>query len=105
MATVVFEGSLPRSRAKRKGFYVGVSLLIVAIVLAGFMPSFVNMAVGAPRPWFMHVHGAIFLGWLALLVCQAVLAARGKIALHRRVGELGVAYGALVWMVVVMLWG
>jgi hypothetical protein len=103
MATVLFENSLPRARTKRKGFYVGVSLLIVAIVLAGFMPSFVNMAVGPPRPWFMHVHGAIFLGWLALLVCQAVLAARGKIALHRRVGEFGVAYGALVWMVGVMV--
>jgi hypothetical protein len=99
MATVLVEGSLPRSRTKRKGFYVGVSLLIVAIVLAGFAPSFINMAVGPPRPWFMHVHGAIYLGWLALLVCQAVLAARGKIALHRRVGNFGIAYGALVWVV------
>ena len=47
----------------------------------------------------MHAHGAIYLGWLALLVCQAVLAARGKIALHRRVGKFGIAYGALVWVV------
>ena len=99
MATILVEGSLPRSRKTRKGFYVGVSLLIVAIVLAGFAPSFVNMAVGPPRPWFMHAHGAIYLGWLALLVCQAVLAARGKIALHRRVGNFGIAYGALLWVV------
>ena len=98
MATVVGD-FLPQARAKRRGFYVGVSLLIVAIVLAGFMPSFVNMAVGPPRPWFMHLHGVIFLGWLALLVSQAVLAARGKIALHRRVGEFGIAYGALLWIV------
>jgi hypothetical protein len=99
MATVLVDGSLPRSRTKRKGFYVGASLLIVAIVLAGFAPSFINMAVGPPRPWFMHGHGAIYLGWLALLVCQAVLAARGKIALHRRIGNFGIAYGALVWVV------
>ena len=100
MATVVVEGSLPRSRAKtRTRFYVGMSLLIVAIVLAGFGPSFFNMATGAPRPWFFHLHGAVFLGWLALLVCQAVLGARGKIALHRRVGSFGVAYGALLWIV------
>jgi hypothetical protein len=99
MATVLVDGSLPRSRTRRKGFYVGVSLLIAAIVLAGFAPSFVSMAAGPPRPWFMHAHGAIYLGWLALLICQAVLAARGKIALHRRVGNFGIAYGALVWVV------
>ena len=99
MATVLVEGSLPRSRTRSKGFYVGVSLLIVAIVLAGFAPSFVNIAVGPPRPWFMHAHAAIYLGWLALLVCQAALAARGKIALHRRIGNLGIAYGALVCVV------
>jgi hypothetical protein len=99
MATVVVEGSVPRPRTARTRFYVGIALLIVAIVLAGFAPSFVNMAVGPPRPWFMHTHAAIYLGWLALLVCQAVLAARGKIALHRRVGNFGIAYGALVWIV------
>jgi len=100
MATVVVEGSLLRSRAKsRTGFYVGASLLIVAIVLAGFGPSFFNMAVGPPRPWFFHLHGAVFLGWLVLLVCQAVLGARGKIALHKRVGTFGVAYGALLFVV------
>jgi hypothetical protein len=103
MATVVVEGSLPRSRTRRKRFYVLASLLIVAVVLAGFGPSFVNMAVGPPRPWFLHAHGAIYLGWLALLVCQAVLAARGKIALHRRVGNFGIVYGALVWIVGVIV--
>lgn len=99
MATVIVEGSVPRSRRAPKRFYVGIALLIVAIVLAGFAPSFINMAVGPPRPWFLHVHAAIYLGWLALLVSQAVLAARGRIALHRRIGNFGIVYGALVWIV------
>ena len=99
MASVIIEGVPPRARAARSPFYVGVSLLIVAIVLAGFAPSFYLMAVdGRPRPWIMHVHAGVYLGWLALLVCQAVLAARGKIALHRRVGTFGIGYGALVWI-------
>ena len=35
-------------------------------------------------------------GWLALLISQTVLAARGRIAMHRRVGSFGIAYGVLV---------
>jgi hypothetical protein len=42
------------------------------------------------------VHAAVFLGWLALLIGQTVLAARGQIALHRRVGNVGIAYGIAV---------
>ncbi|HEY5551710.1 MAG TPA: hypothetical protein VIK52_07470 [Opitutaceae bacterium] len=98
MATVIIEGAPSRARSARS-FYVGVSLLIVAIVLAGFAPSFFGMAVlGQPKPWIIHVHAAVYLGWLGVLVSQAVLAARGKIAAHRRVGSFGIAYGGLVWV-------
>ena len=73
-------------------------------MLAGFAPSFYLMAVdGRPRPWIMHLHAAIYLGWLVLLVAQAVLAARGKIALHRRVGALGIYYAAVVWVIGVVV--
>jgi hypothetical protein len=100
MASVIVEGGVPRARAARSPFYVAVSLLIVAIVLAGFGPSFYRIAVTTqPLPWIMHVHGAIYLGWLALLVCQTVLAARGKIAAHRRVGAFGIGYAVLVWSI------
>ena len=98
MASVIVEGVPPRARAARSPFYVGASLYVVATVLAGFAPSFYLIAVdGRPRPWIMHLHAAVYLGWLALLVCQAVLAARGKIATHRRVGTLGIYYAAALW--------
>ena len=98
MASVIVEDVPPRARAARSPFYVGVSLLVVVTVLVGFAPSFYAIAVdGRPRPWIMHLHAAIYLGWLALLVCQAVLAARGKIAMHRRIGTLGIYYAAVVW--------
>jgi hypothetical protein len=48
------------------------------------------------HPWIIHVHAAVYVGWLALLITQSVLAARGRIALHRRVGSFGIAYGVLV---------
>jgi hypothetical protein len=98
MASVIVEDVPPRARAARSPFYVGVSLLVVVTVLAGFAPSFYAIAVdGNPRPWIMHLHAAVYLGWLALLVSQAVLAARGKIATHRRVGTVGIYYAAVVW--------
>lgn len=97
MATVLLDHTFPRAR--RSTFYVGAALLTVAIVLAGFAPSFIDMAAGAPRHWLFHLHGAVYLGWLALLVAQAALGARGKIRLHRRVGTLGIGYGVLVWIV------
>ena len=100
MASVIAEGVPPRARSARSPFYVAVSLLIVATVLAGFAPSFYSMAFdGVPQPWIMHVHAAVYLGWLGLLVSQAVLAARGKIATHRRVGTFGIYYAALVWLI------
>src|SRR5262245_42012287 len=99
MASVIVEGAPRRARAARGPFYVAVSLLIVATVLAGFTPSFVRIATdGRPTPWIMHLHAAVYLGWLALLVCQTVLAARGKIAAHRLVGKFGIGYAVLVWV-------
>jgi hypothetical protein len=100
MASVIVEGVPTRARARRGPFYVGMSLLIVVVVLAGFGPSFYGMATATqPRPWIAHVHAAVYLGWLALLVTQTVLAARGKIAAHRALGNFGIGYGVLVWVV------
>jgi hypothetical protein len=38
----------------------------------------------------------VFLGWVVLLVAQASLLATGRADLHRRVGRVGIAYGALL---------
>jgi hypothetical protein len=97
MATVLIEGAPPRARPARRKFYVGISLLITAIVIAGFAPQlYASLVLGVERPWILHVHGAVYIGWLALLISQAVLASRGRIAMHRRVGNFGIAYGVLV---------
>lgn len=97
MATVVTAGARPQARASRSKLYVSVALMITAIVFAGFSPSFYGTFVeGLSHPWIIHVHAAVYLGWLALLIAQASLAARGQIAAHRKVGRFGIAYGALV---------
>jgi hypothetical protein len=102
MATVITggeEGARPRARAARSKLYVGLALMIAAIVFAGFSPSFYGTFIaGAAHPWIIHVHAAVYVGWLALLITQSMLAARGRIATHKRVGNFGIAYGAVVWV-------
>src|SRR3954451_2895538 len=94
----VTEDTRPRARIARSKIYVGLALMIAAIVLVGFSRSFYGtFFADASHPWIIHVHAAVYVGWLALLIAQTVLAARGDIAAHRRVGKFGIAYGALVW--------
>jgi hypothetical protein len=94
MATVILETTPTHARRARTRFYIWLSLLIAVITLMGFAPSLYGTLVeGVSRPWFIHVHAAVYVGWLVLLIAQSVLAARGKIALHRRVGNFGIAYG------------
>ena len=82
----------------RSRFYVGLGAFMVAIVVAGFWPSYFGpMLQGRiARPAIIQVHGIVFVGWMALLMTQVVLAARGRMDLHRRIGRYGIAYGWLV---------
>src|SRR6185503_15411571 len=90
---------LPVAGTRR--FYIGISLLAVLIAAMGFWPTYFGplLAGTADHPTVIHVHAAIFSGWLALFAAQAVLAASGQIALHRKVGEVGIWYGVLIILV------
>ena len=80
-------------------FYIGLSLLLITTVVTGFWPTYFGTFLrgGAARPLVMHVHGAIFTGWMALLFLQVGLAATGRVSTHRRVGRFGIWYGAAVF--------
>ncbi len=81
-------------------FYIALTLLLVATVVRGFWPSYFGtlLSGGVKRPLVMHVHGAIFTGWMTLLFLQVWLAASRRIRMHRRVGTVGIWYGAAVWI-------
>jgi hypothetical protein len=92
-----------RARASRQNvhrFYLGITLLLIAMVGVGFWPGYFGplTSSGVTRPWIIHLHGAVFSGWMALLLLQVSLASVGRVHLHRRIGNLGVAYGALVFV-------
>jgi hypothetical protein len=59
-----------------------------AVAFVGFFPSYFRQF---PRftnsGWEVHFHLATIVAWLAMLVIQGTLAARGRLELHRRIGR------------------
>ncbi|MBI4886163.1 MAG: hypothetical protein HY824_03640 [Acidobacteria bacterium] len=78
--------------------YVSVSLLMTAMVIVGFWPTYFGPVLrgDGERPWVFHLHGAVFIGWMGLLVTQVALVSSGRTRLHRTLGTLGIGYGAMV---------
>ena len=94
-------GSRARRRVPKKlhFYFVGFTIVFALIVLAGFSRTFfLPMAKGTlQKPLVVHVHGALFFGWTALLVLQAFLAATKRLRLHRKIGSFA------GWLIIPML--
>lgn len=73
-------------------FFPAMSLLILAVVVVGFAHSyFIPGMVFAKLPSaLVHIHGALFVSWIFLLVLQNFLVAAHKIKWHITLGILGV---------------
>lgn len=86
------------ARRRSHQFYIGITLFLIATVVTGFWQTYFGtlLSGGVTRPLVMHLHGAVFTGWMALLLLQVTLAATGRVRAHRRVGRVGIAYGVLV---------
>lgn len=80
----------PREDSDRN-FFLLVLAAIWAGILAGFIPDAFEHFTGkhVPYQWIVHVHAAIYVGWLVLLTTQMALIRSGAVALHRRLGVLG----------------
>lgn len=85
----------PRVRAR---FHVWLGLWMLAIVVIGFWPTYFSPLLRGTLtiPTVVHTHALVFLGWMALLMAQVIVAAGGNIRLHRRIGRWGIAYGCVV---------
>lgn len=80
-------------------YFILFSLTFASIVLAGFSRTFFIPVVRGTfsKPPVVHVHGALFFAWTALLVSQSVLAATKHLRAHRKVGLMA------GWLVLPML--
>lgn len=70
-------------------FYLILSLLMAAVFVGGFSQTVPDDFGHTPAlPLLLHVHGAVFTCWVAVLVAQPTFVARGSLKLHRQVGML-----------------
>jgi hypothetical protein len=90
---------------KRNPSYLMISLFFAGIVIWGFWQSYFGpLLIGnIDRPWIVHFHAAIFMGWVLLLISQTALVATGNVNLHRQIGSIGMLYGAFVFLVGVLV--
>ena len=95
MTTQVMEaapGTTARaSTLRRSGFYVGMAVAILAVVLTGFgQRYFLRIPSGTlTLPLLVHVHAVVFTSWILLLIAQTGLVAAHRVDLHRRLGIVG----------------
>ena len=69
-------------------FFTGMATVVVAIVVAGFTPTYYLKPLFATPalPLSIHIHGALFTAWVLLFVGQTSLVAANRTDLHRRLG-------------------
>jgi hypothetical protein len=78
-------------------FYTTMSLLVAVVVTTGFASTYSpKLLDGTAMPGIIHLHAAVFAAWLVAFVVQAVLAARGHLNLHRRLGLAGVGLAGVM---------
>ena len=87
----------PRLSFDRR-FYLGASLVALGLVFWGFAPTYyLKLLFGSPPlPVRLHIHGAIMSSWLVLFLAQAYLVSARRVALHRRLGLMGILIAILV---------
>lgn len=80
-----------------QAFFTRFAIVLVLIIVFGFaqfaLRGFVDYANAPVRA---HFHGVVMLSWLALFVVQNRLIETGNVALHRRVGWIGVGLALVV---------
>jgi hypothetical protein len=79
-------------------FYLCMSLVLAALVIAGFSRT-VNSSLfhaNPPRPLLLWIHGAVFSTWIAFFIAQSALVRARKVSVHRLLGWFGAGLAAVM---------
>jgi hypothetical protein len=103
-ATVVVTPSAARRQHRvDHWFYIGIALFVILLSVVGFGPSIIDQSRRtASLSLLVIVHGIAAGAWLLLFLTQAILVATKRIAVHRRLGLVGLVL-ALTMIVLVYL--
>jgi hypothetical protein len=96
----MIEDPVANARTRDLRYFRACITVMAVITVLGFV---VQVAMGRSSfdaPLVVHVHAGVFMGWVALFVTQAWLAAAGVKGLHRLLG-----FVALFWAVAVVIMG
>ena len=88
-------------------FYCGIAILMALTVLAGFGPTYYFRAYFGTATFsgvtslspLLHLHGALFSGWVLLFIVQTALVAGRRVTLHRRLGMASLLLAAAMIVV------
>ena len=80
-----------RRRRLDHRFYLGMALAMGFGVFAGFTRTYYARSYfhSPAIPIWVHVHGAVFTGWMLFYILQCLLAMFGGMKLHRSLGIVG----------------
>lgn len=84
--------------SKPRLFWVGMVLFLIVMVVLGFGSTYgrqlvlgqeISAHVALETDWVIHLHAAVFVGWMLFLLSQTILASRGRIQTHMTLGGYG----------------
>jgi len=100
MATAAVSQTKHRERTGQQDrlFFSGIALLVLTAVSVGFARTYFLAGVFWAKlaNIIVHVHGALFTLWIALLVAQVALVARRRTRWHMRLGIAGMFLAPLM---------
>ena len=102
MATIAVDSPViekPTIRTREHAFFWAMSALIAVVVFIGFARTYYLAGIFGAKPLpapIVHIHAAVFTGWIALLLVQTSLAATNNASTHRKLGLLGLGLAPLM---------
>lgn len=89
-------------------FYGGMAIAMAVLAFSGFAPTYYVQffsggaratVSGGPFTPLVHLHGALFTGWVLLFIAQTALVASHRVVVHRRLGVVGAMLAAAMILV------